>query len=153
MAAPQLVEPRKRLPSGRTRRGAERWSWIFMRVSGVLLLILVFTHLFANLMVGDGVNRIDFAFVAGKWASPLWKVWDAALLWLAMLHGFNGMRLLINDYAHSKRLHAFLHALLGLATVAILVLGTLVITTFDPCPSGVDPKHLDVPLCQDLGRL
>jgi len=153
MSAPELVAPHQRIPSGRTRHRAERWSWIFMRVSGVLLLVLIFTHLFTNLMVGDGISRVDFAFVAGKWASPLWQVWDVAMLWLGMLHGFNGMRLLINDYAHSKRLNRIFHAVLGLATVAILVLGTLVLTTFDPCPADADPQYLDVPLCQDLGRL
>ncbi len=153
MTAPELVEPRKRLPSGRTRKKAERWSWIFMRVSGVVLMVLIFTHLIGNLVVGDGINRIDFAFVAGKWASPIWQIWAALMLWLGMIHGFNGMRLLINDYAHSKRLNMFFHVVLGLATVTIIILGTLVLTTFDPCPEGTDPEHLDVPLCQDLGRL
>ena len=153
MTAPVLTTPRKRYPSGRTRHRAERWSWIFMRASGVVLLVLIFTHLFVNLMVGDGVNRIDFAFVAGKWANPLWKVWDMAMLWLAMLHGFNGMRLLINDYAHKRGWYVALHALLGTATTVILILGTLVITTFDPCPAGTDAQYLDVQLCQDLGRL
>ena len=94
MTAPELVEPRKRLPSGRTRKKAERWSWIFMRVSGVVLMVLIFTHLIGNLVVGDGINRIDFAFVAGKWASPIWQIWAALMLWLGMIHGFNGMRLL-----------------------------------------------------------
>ena len=153
LKGPDLTTPRKRLPSGRTRHNAERWSWIFMRASGVLLLVLIFTHLYVNLMVGGGVNRIDFAFVAGKWADPIWKVWDAAMLWLGMLHGFNGMRLLINDYARSKRAKAIWHALLGIATIAIIILGTLVITTFDPCPAGTDPEYLNVPLCQELGRL
>ena len=153
MNAPELTEPRRRLPSGRTRHNAERWSWIYMRVSGVLLLVLIVTHLFANLMIGDGVHRIDFAFVAGKWANPLWQWWDGAMLWLAMLHGFNGMRLLINDYARRRATRAILHSVLGLATVAIIVLGTLTLTTFDPCPPVDDPSLIDVDLCRELGRL
>jgi len=142
MTAPELVEPRKRLPSGRTRHNAERWSWIFMRASGVLLLVLIFTHLGVNLLSGDGISQIDFGFVAGKWAAPLWKVWDLVMLWLAMLHGSNGMRLLINDYA-GKRSRMVWTGLLHLATTLVIVLGTLVIFTFDPCPEGY--AYPDVP--------
>jgi succinate dehydrogenase / fumarate reductase membrane anchor subunit len=148
MAAPELTEPRKRHPSGRTRAKAERWSWLFMRASGVVLIVLIFTHLFINLLTGDGVNQIDFAFVAGKWASPLWKVWDLTMLWLAMLHGGNGMRLLVNDYA-GPRTRTMWMWLLGAAVTVVMVLGTLVIFTFDPCPVGYE--YPTVPqFCEDV---
>jgi len=115
---------------------------MFMRGSGVLLLVLIFTHLFINLLTGDGVSQIDFAFVAGKWASPLWKIWDLTMLWLAMIHGTNGMRLLINDYATKASVRRFLNIALGLAFLAIVILGTLVIFTFDPCPAGAAAELL-----------
>ena len=68
-------------------------------VRASLLVVLVLGHLFVNLMLGEGIHRIDFAFVAGKWANPFWQVWDLLMLWLAMLHGSNGLRTIINDYA------------------------------------------------------
>jgi len=43
----------------------EKWGWIYMRASGVVLIVLIFTHLFVNLMVGDGVKAIDFGFSGG----------------------------------------------------------------------------------------
>ncbi|WP_084075029.1 succinate dehydrogenase hydrophobic membrane anchor subunit [Demequina sp. NBRC 110052] len=152
MTAPELSTPRERIRSGRMRRNAERWSWLFMRFSGALLLVLIFTHLFVNLMTGDGVQQIDFAFVAGKWASPLWKVWDLLMLVLAMIHGGNGMRLLINDYAHRPRVRTFLLWLLGIAVVVVIVLGSLVIFTFDPCPLDASGDLLSgVPdFCKDV---
>ena len=110
------------------------YAWLFMRVSGVLLLVLVFGHLFVNLMVGEGINALDFAFVAGKWASPLWQVWDLLMLWLAMIHGANGLRTIINDYADRDQVRLWLKMALYTATVVTIVLGTLVIFTFDPCP-------------------
>ena len=140
MGAPSLSTP---LPRTRKRlTPALRWWWVFQRVSGVVLVALIFTHLFYNLILGDGVNQIDFGFVAGKWASPLWQWWDFTMLSLAMLHGMNGMGYLISDYARSKRGRAILHALLGVATAVIIVLGTLVIFTFDPCPTDADPSLL-----------
>ena len=39
----------------------ELYGWLFMRMSGVLLVVLVFGHLFVNLVTGDGVHAIDFA--------------------------------------------------------------------------------------------
>ena len=84
------------------RGNFELWSWVFMRASGVLLLVLVFGHLFVNLMLGEGIHGIDFAFVAGKWASPFWQTWDMLMLWLAELHGFNGVRTIINDYTEKR---------------------------------------------------
>ncbi|MEO4038531.1 succinate dehydrogenase hydrophobic membrane anchor subunit [Micrococcus antarcticus] len=111
----------------------EMLAWLFMRVSGVILVVLLFTHLFTNLMVGDGISGIDFGFVAGKWAHPLWQFWDLALLWLAMLHGANGMRTIINDYAERDRVRFWLSMILYSATAAIIILGTLVIFTFDAC--------------------
>ncbi len=135
-------------PSTRYRRTGQRGvntemiSWLFMRASGVLLLVLVFGHLFVNLWLGEGVKGIDFAFVAGKWASPFWQVWDLAMLWLGMIHGANGVRTIINDYAHSSTLRLVLKGLLYFATVLTIVLGTLVIFTFNPCPPGADPSLL-----------
>ena len=149
MATPELSLP---LPRTRKRLTPRlRWWWMFQRISGVLLVVLILTHLTSNLVLGDGVNQIDFGFVAGKWASPLWQWWDFAMLVLAMLHGMNGMSYLINDYARSPRLRAVLHALLGSATAVIIVLGTLVIFTFDPCPHDADPSLLPT-FCAEVGR-
>ncbi|WP_294178071.1 succinate dehydrogenase [uncultured Schumannella sp.] len=123
------------LPNTRpARRGVnwEKWGWLYMRVSGVLLVVLIFGHLLVNLFLGEGVKAIDFAFVAGKLADPFWIVWDLLLLWLALIHGSNGMRTLVNDYAHGRLRKVLLGALL-VSTIVLLVLGTLVLTTFDPC--------------------
>jgi succinate dehydrogenase / fumarate reductase membrane anchor subunit len=122
---------------GSSRGNFELWSWVFMRGSGILLVVLVFGHLFVNLMVGEGIHAIDFAFVAGKWASPFWQVWDLLLLWFAELHGFNGVRTIINDYTERDTTRWILKGLLVAGTLLILVLGTLVIFTFDPC---IDPN-------------
>ena len=122
--------------TSRARGNFELWSWLFMRGSGVVLLVLVFGHLFVNLMLGQGIKSIDFAFVAGKWASPFWQTWDLLMLWLAELHGVNGVRTIINDYAEKDTTRIVLKTLLLLSAALVMFLGTLVIFTFDPCPAG-----------------
>jgi succinate dehydrogenase / fumarate reductase, membrane anchor subunit len=117
----------------------EKWGWLFMRVSGLILLVLIFGHLLVNLFLGDGVRAIDFAFVAGKFTNPFWVAWDTALLWLALIHGANGMRTLVNDYAFNRILRRVLLSAIAASTAVLLLLGTLVIYTFDPCPkNGAD---------------
>ncbi|MGO1316718.1 MAG: succinate dehydrogenase hydrophobic membrane anchor subunit [Cellulomonadaceae bacterium] len=129
-----------------TRSNYELYGWVFMRVSGVILIVLIFGHLFVNLFAGDGINAIDFAFVAGKWASPLWQIWDLLMLWLAMIHGTNGVRTIINDYAERDRVRGALKIALYSAFVLVVTLGTLVIFTFEPCPAGA-PEELLASFC------
>lgn len=147
MTAPVVATPRSPYARRRTTRGNfELYSWVFMRASGVLLLVLIFGHLFVNLMVGEGVHAIDFAFVGGKWSNPLWQVWDLLMLWLAMFHGTNGVRTVINDYASKDTTRGILKTLLYLAFTVTVVLGTLVIFTFDPCPANA-PADLLPSIC------
>jgi succinate dehydrogenase / fumarate reductase membrane anchor subunit len=147
VAAPIIDAPRSPRPARRALRRSSSFelnSWVFMRGSGVLLVVLVFGHLFSNLMTGSGIHQVDFGFVAGKWANPFWQVWDLLMLWLAELHGTNGLRTIINDYATKPGTRFFLKSLLYFSALVVIVLGTLVIFTFDPC---IDP-HSTLSVCQ-----
>lgn len=119
----------------RRRRGInlEKWGWVFMRASGVVLIVLIFGHLFVNLMVGEGIHALDFAFIAGKFATPFWQWWDVLMLWLAFIHGGNGMRTIVNDYVTNEKVRKALVWAIGLAAGLLIILGTLVVFTFDPC--------------------
>jgi succinate dehydrogenase / fumarate reductase, membrane anchor subunit len=142
MTAPALAAPRS-TPT-RSRRGAnlEKWGWIYMRVSGVLLVVLIFGHLFVNLMMGTGVSQIDFAFVAGKFASPFWQWWYVAMLWLALIHGANGMRTIVNDYVSNATARRILIGTLWGSAGFLILLGTLVVFTFDPCLGVTETSSL-----------
>ena len=133
-----IESPRSQAPI-KKRTNWEKWGWIYMRVSGVLLIVLVFGHLCSNLMIGDGVHAIDFGFVGGKLSQPFWMVWDTLLLWLALIHGANGMRTIVNDYVSRPGLAKAFKVALFLSAALLILLGTLVIYTFDPCPAGADP--------------
>lgn len=110
----------------------ELWTWFFMRISGILLVFLVLGHFTIVHLIDEGIDRVDFAFVAGRWASPFWQTWDWAMLFLGLLHGANGMKTIIEDYVHKPARRAGLKSLLYVLTFVFLLLGTLVILTFDP---------------------
>src|SRR5919204_3753429 len=127
--APVIEPPRARTaktPKG-SRTNFEMYGWLFMRLSGIVLVVLVLGHLLIQLVLDGGVSKIGFAFVAGRWASPFWQAWDLIMLWLAMLHGANGLRTVINDYAERANTRLRLKALLYTATVFTILLGSLVI--------------------------
>jgi succinate dehydrogenase / fumarate reductase membrane anchor subunit len=127
-----LDKPRSpRRPAAR-RSNFELYSWLFMRLSGMALVVLVLGHLFIMNILDGGVHRINFGFVAGRWASPFWQMWDLLMLWLAQLHGGNGLRTIINDYARKDTTRFWLKMLLYVSMVLIVTLGTFVIFTFNP---------------------
>ncbi|MDT0183148.1 succinate dehydrogenase hydrophobic membrane anchor subunit [Microbacterium sp. ARD31] len=133
MSAATIADPRT--PAAPRRKGPnlEKAGWIYMRVSGVVLVVLIFGHLFVNLMLGEGIHGIDFAFVAGKFATPFWQWWDVLMLWLALIHGANGMRTIVNDYVAGETTRRILVAALWVSAAFLILLGTLVVFTFDPC--------------------
>ena len=137
-----VVIEQPRSPRSREQANLEKYGWLYMRASGVILIVLIFGHLFANLYLGEGIKAIDFAFVGGKWADPFWKVWDVSMLWLAMIHGTNGMRTIVNDYTSRESVRKTLVVTLWAVCTALVVLGTLVVFTFDPCPAGAAAELL-----------
>ena len=64
--------------------GLELYAWLFMRVSGIALLLLALGHL-AIMHLINSVDEINFAFVAARWANPLWRLYDWFLLALALV--------------------------------------------------------------------
>ena len=128
---PSLEAPRTRA-TGAAGRNTELWIWLFQRISGLVLVVLVLGHVMIMLTLDGGVQRINFGFVAGRWSSPFWQTWDLAQLWLAQLHGAVGLRVIIGDYATRDQTRFWLKMLLYVATTFTILLGTLVILTFDP---------------------
>jgi succinate dehydrogenase / fumarate reductase membrane anchor subunit len=112
--------------------GFELWSWLFMRISGVALLLLAVGHVLIMHVIDEGVSRVDFGFVSARWESPFWRTWDWALLVLALVHGINGLRVMVQDYVRWPGARFALNVLFALTGFGLFVLGTVVVFTFDP---------------------
>ncbi len=127
--------------------GWEATLWTYMRVSGVLILPLVFGHLvlmhilqgvfdIAGVpdleVVGTGaLNQTGTAveFVGERWNAILagvaiWRVYDGLLLALAAVHGFNGLRYIVNDYARTPWVNRALNWAIFFGVVALIAVGT-----------------------------
>jgi succinate dehydrogenase / fumarate reductase membrane anchor subunit len=117
-------------PAGRGRANFETWSWLFMRISGLALVFLALLH-FAITHVLNDVTDTDYHFVANRWSNPLWRVFDWALLALALLHGLNGLRWIVEDYVRDPRRQAVTKAVLYSLSLVLFLYGTFTVVTFD----------------------
>ncbi len=100
-----------------------------MRVSGLALVFLALVHFALTHIVND-VAETDSGFVADRWANPLWRLFDWALLALALFHGLNGLRWIIDDYVRSAGARTLVKAGLYSLSLGLFAYGTLTILTY-----------------------
>src|SRR5579863_3749141 len=115
-------------PSG---GGFETFSWYFFRISGVALIFLALIHVFLNHVTTD-VSCTSYQLVALRYTNPFWRLYDWLLLTLALLHGMNGLRVVIDDYVHKRGARLTALSIVGALTVAFFMLGTITLITFQP---------------------
>lgn len=113
----------------RPRQNFETWSWLFMRVSGLILVFLALLHFSITHLFND-VAKTNYDFVSRRWQNNLWRFFDWLLLALALAHGLNGVRWSIDDYVRNPTVRATVKGLLYTVTAALFLYGTLTIVTF-----------------------
>ena len=76
-------------------------AWKWMRLSAFLLIPLVWGHVILQDII-VGVFAMDANYVAMRWASLFWRVYDALLLGFAFAHGVNGIRQVLFDFVKGE---------------------------------------------------
>lgn len=109
----------------------ELWAWLFMRVSGILLVVLALAHM-AIMHIFTPTEQVNYAFVAARFSTPFWRSYDLLLLLLGVVHGMNGLRQVADDYVHSRGWRLVTMAVLYSVTFIFLVVGAQVILSFQP---------------------
>ena len=107
----------------------ELYAWFFMRISGLLLVLLAAGHMFIMHVFNDTLN-LDYEFVAARWDTPYWRTFDWLLLTLSILHGTNGLRIVMHDNIASKTSRQLALYGLYLTSTAFFILGTYVLVAF-----------------------
>ncbi|MBI5666377.1 MAG: succinate dehydrogenase, cytochrome b556 subunit [Chloroflexi bacterium] len=155
-----VIAPRKETPTDNMFRRpvGSRWEkfwWSYMRVSGFLIVPLVFGHL-AMMHVIQGVFDITAAdyvtvgtnvvnqtgtsveFVANRWnylvgGIAVWRLYDIALLALTVIHGFNGLRYVLTDYTADSTLirRGMIYTCIIGALILLMVGGLALLGTID----------------------
>jgi succinate dehydrogenase / fumarate reductase membrane anchor subunit len=100
--------------------------WLFTRLSGVLMLLMgAFGIVYANLAGGrtlmDMPTQYRWSFfptywhvqnsnipdVFPNWSNSFWQIYAVLLFLVACVHGFNGLRVVVEDYIHRPYLLLF----------------------------------------------
>ncbi len=127
----------------------DQFMWAYMRISGVIILPLVFGHLgmmhviqgVFNITVHNyvpvgttAINQSGSAveFVALRWNTMfagvlIWRVYDILLLVLVVIHGFYGLHYVMNDYVHNKLVNRGTQIAIFSTAIGLLVVGGLAI--------------------------
>ena len=126
---------------GKPRGAFEFNMWLFMRISGLLLIFLALFHMFwLHFMIS--VEQITFDTIIARWTDPaqgaFWRSYDLLLLVFAFTHGMNGARMVVDDYFHSPGWRAFLKIFLAVFWFVLMGLGLYIIFTF--APGTLPPK-------------
>jgi len=113
------------------QRNIYRYSFLFMRLSGVALLLLAVGHMLLQHVFRD-VHNLTWGVVAGAWRSWGWRAYDLFLLIFAVIHGFNGLRIVLEDYIHDPKRVRLINRILVVFLVVTIIWSAVAIFSFQP---------------------
>ena len=105
------------------------WAWILQRITAVLLVVFLGTHLFVLHYVPENMN-INFLGVAARFKSVLYLIVDSGLLAVALYHGLNGIRNVLFDFIGDDGKRRALNIVLVLVGLVYLIWGAYALTFF-----------------------
>lgn len=124
----------------------EYLMWIFTRISGLGMFLLAFIGITAAFVMGartqmdlptllrwtffpnpNHVVNSNIPDVTLGWANAYWQVMQMLLAFFGITHGFNGLRVVIEDYFGASIFRTFLRGLIFLLWLFMLVVAVYVI--------------------------
>ncbi|MBI3975714.1 MAG: succinate dehydrogenase, hydrophobic membrane anchor protein, partial [Armatimonadetes bacterium] len=80
----------------------------------------------------NSTDTIDFEFVAQRFTTPFWRIYDMLILVFALSHGLIGMRGVLDDYIQHRGWRVAAEATLWVLGIVFMVMGAIVLLTFQP---------------------
>jgi len=126
----------------RSRWTLDSLMWLFTRLSGLALLLTAVIAMAGALYLGarlqmdlptlmrwtffpnpNHVANSNIPDVAQGWISGFWQVIQALVVVFGGTHGFNGLRVVMEDYVRAPRARAVLRWIIGALWVAVTAAG------------------------------
>ena len=120
--------------------------WIFTRISGISFLLLAFLGLIGALYLGartqmdlptlmrwtffpnpNHIINSEIPDITLGWATAFWQIMQILIIFFAGTHGFNGLRVVVEDFTGNNFLRPFLRGLIFLLWLFSLVIAIYVI--------------------------
>ena len=71
------------------------WAWVFHRISGLALVLYLPLHVWVTHHIARGPDQFNRVMEAMN--TPMFKVFEVALLAAVLYHAFNGIRVIMID--------------------------------------------------------
>jgi succinate dehydrogenase / fumarate reductase membrane anchor subunit len=125
----------------------EYYLWLFTRLSAVLMLFvgaagIVYANLFGRTVMDAPaqyrwaffpiywhVQNTDVPDVYPLWSNAFWRVCCTIIVVTALLHGANGLRVVVEDYVHRPIPLLFARGIIAL--LFVFVVGAAVVVIFE----------------------
>ena len=125
MSAPRYSRGGRPRPVG---SAVDLYVWYAVRISSLALFVLALAHFAMTHFVFDPADQSAEWVRQTRWSSVALRALDWGMLMAVLVHGFLGMRTVLQDYVPSRVRSLALGALYALALV-LFVLGTQVVLT------------------------
>ncbi len=122
--------------------------WVFTRVSGAVMLIAGLLAMAGALWLGartqmDLATLMRWTFFPNPnhvinsnipdvnlgWVGAFWQVLQTLIIFFGVTHGFNGLRVVIEDYVSSIAIQRVLRALLLVLWIAVMAIAFYIVFT------------------------
>lgn len=103
-------------------------NWMFQRLTGLFIMIVILSHFAINHFHGSG--EVSYEVVRARLSSPLYKSIEIGFLLFALWHGLSGLWVVAADYIKHHGWRTFVYATIVLGGAAIGCLGALTILSF-----------------------
>jgi succinate dehydrogenase / fumarate reductase membrane anchor subunit len=124
--------------------GFELGAWYFMRISGLILVLLALGHLMITHILHN-VEDVNYKFVADRWGDPrtgvFWRLWDLTMINLAVIHGCNGLRQVLDEYIIRRNRRVLVHTLIWCSAIFLMTIGSYAILLFQADQTYIKTKY------------
>ncbi len=103
-------------------------AWLFQRVSGIGILVLLIVHLWVTHYFPGGF--VTFDKVATRLDMPGWRVLDLFFLAILLFHAFYGLWMITLDYVHRDWQRLALYSIFWVAALVIFLYGAVTLLPF-----------------------
>ena len=116
-------------PKIATSKVAGTWAWFFQRLSAVLLIVLLATHIYVDHYwhVGEGIT---VSSVNERLRELTFIAIDYSMLAMVLLHGLNGTRTILFDFEMFARRKRTVDVGLWVLGIAMLIWGIVILWPF-----------------------
>lgn len=102
--------------------------WLFQRVSGIYLAVVLFVHVIMLHVLIKG--ELNWGAVAERASTPMWRTLNTSFLVVALFHGLYGLWIVLDDYLDRGWLRILVFSLISVVALVFTIYGAITMLTF-----------------------